>query len=201
MLFKKGHREDAIRMITSAINHAKQAGPLYTKRGGYYLREERYKLALSDSDMAMVLDPTQKQGWIYRMKADCCVNLGKYEEAISELKRAIALEPHDEYFKFLGEVYYQQKRFDDAIASFSKGIAKNPKNYWLYRLRGDVYFQQKRYQKAVDDYSAVIRIVPNDTTGYGARAKAYERMGLHALADKDFARTKKGHDEMSDLLK
>lgn len=201
LLFKRGHREDAIRSISEAIKKQPKYGPLYTTRGRYHLRNERYELAIADFEKAMTIDPSQKQDWIYRMKAEGNVNLHKFDAAIDDLKKAIALKKNDEYFKMLGEVYYQQKRFDDAIDTFSKGIALNRKNYWLYRIRGDIYFQQKKYQKAVDDYSEVIRIVPNDLTGYGARAKAYEKMGLHALADKDFARTKKDAGIMGDLLK
>ncbi|MBA3855309.1 MAG: hypothetical protein C0507_00220 [Cyanobacteria bacterium PR.3.49] len=201
MLYKSGHREDAIRTITRGIKLAPQHGHLYTIRGRYYLRTERYELAVADFEKAMAVSAHEKQDWIYRMKAEANVNLHRFDAAIADMKKAIALKKNDEYYKMLGELYYQQKRYDEAIDIFSKGIAVNPKSYWLYRIRGDVYFHQKKYQKAVDDYSAVIKIVPNDLTGYGSRAKAYERMGLHALADKDLARTKKDNGLMGDFLK
>lgn len=201
MAFKSGHRDDAVRLIGEAIKRAPKNGNLYTTRGRYLLRGEQYGLALDDLTKAMTLDPSQRQGWIYRMRADCQVNLGNNAAAIADLKKAIAIDPHDEYYKMLGEVYYQLKRFDEAIDSFSKGIALNKKNYWLYKIRGDIFFQQKQYKKAVDDYTSVIRIMPNEPVGYGSRARAYERLGLHALADKDLARSKKDDDIMGDLLK
>ncbi len=201
MLFKRGHREDAVRTIGDAIKQAPKKGYLYTIRGRYQLRGEHYDLALADFTKAMTVDSSQKQDWIYRMRADCYINLGNYPAGIADLKQAIALKPNDEYFKMLGEVYYQQKRFDEAIDSFSKGIAINGKNYWLFKCRGDIYFQQQKYKKAVEDYTSVIRITPSDPVGYGSRAKAYEKMGLHSLADKDFARTKKDNDFMGDLMK
>ncbi len=201
MLFRSGHRDDAVRVIGDAIKKAPNSGYLYTTRGKYLLRGEHYGLALDDLTRAMTLDPTQRQGWIYRMRADCHVNLGNNAAAIADLKKAIALKPHDEYYKMLGEVYYQLKRYDEAIDSFSKGIAMNGKNYWLYKIRGDIFFQQQKYKKAVDDYTAVIRLMPNEPVGYNSRAKAYERLGMHALADKDLARSKKDDDFMGDLMK
>ena len=201
MLFKRGHRDDAVRVMGEAIKRAPKNGYLYTTRGNYLLRGEQYGLALDDFTKAMALDPTQRQGWIYRMRADCHVNLGNNSEAISDLKKAIALKPHDEYYKMMGEVYYQQKHLDDAIDSFTKGIALNAKNYWLFKIRGDIYFQQQKYKKAVEDYTSVIRLMPKEPVGYGSRAKAYEKLGLHALADKDLARCKKNNDFMGDLMK
>lgn len=201
MLFKRGHRDDAVRVIGEAIKRSPRRGILYTTRGQYLLRGEQYGLALDDFTKAMAIDPSQRQAWIYRMRADCHVNLGNNSDAISDIKKAIALEPHDEYYKMLGEVYYQMKRLDEAIDSFSKGIAMNRKNYWLYKIRGDIYFQKQQYKKAVEDYTSVIRIMPNEPVGYGSRAKAYERLGLHALADKDLAKTKKDNDFMGDLMK
>jgi tetratricopeptide (TPR) repeat protein len=201
MLFKSGHREDAVRVIGEAIKKRPKEGYLYATRGRYLLRGENYGLALDDLTKAMAIDPSFRQDWVYRMRADCHVNLGNNAAAISDLKKAIALKPQDEYYKMLGEVYYQLKRLDEAIDSFSKGIALNSKNYWLYKIRGDIFFQQKKYKKAVDDYTAVIRIMPNEPVGYGSRAKAYEKLGLHALADKDLARTKKDNDFMGELMK
>lgn len=200
-LFKRGNRDNAVHVMGQAIKQSPKNGFLYATRGRYLLRGEHYNLALADLTKAISIDPATRQDWVYRMRAECYVNLGNNEAAIADLNKAIALKPHDEYFKMLGEVNYQMKRFDEAINSFSKGIAMNTKNYWLYKLRGDVFFQQQKYKKAVEDYTSVIRLVPNETVGYGSRAKAYERLGLHALADKDLARTKKGNDFMDDLMK
>lgn len=201
MLFKNGHREDAVRVLGEAIKKRPKSGYLFATRGRYLLQGENYGLALDDLTKAIAIDPSFRQAWIYRMRADCHVNLGNYAAAISDLKTAIALKPQDEYYKMLGEVYYQQKRFDEAIDSLTKGIAMNGKNYWLYVMRGDIYFQQQKFKKAVDEYTAVIRIIPNEPVGYGSRAKAYEKLGLHALADKDLARAKKENDVMGDLMK
>ncbi len=200
-LIKSGHRDDAVRAMGQAIKHSPKRGDYYTTRARYLLRGEEYTQALADLTKALAIDPSLRQGWVYRMRADCYVNLGNNEAAIADLKKAVALEKHDEYYKMLGEVYYQMKRYDDAINSFSQGIAINKKNYWLFKIRGDIYFQQKKYQKAVDDYTAVIRLMPKESVGYGARGKAYERMGLHALADKDFAKSKQDSDFMGDVLK
>lgn len=201
MLFKKGHSEAAIRIITASIKNSSEKGRLYAVRGRFHLHSERFQLAIADFDKAMSIDPSQKQDWIYRMRAEANANLHKYDAAIADLKKAIALKKNDEYFKMLGEIYFQQKHYDEAIDAFSRGIAINRKNYWLYRIRGDIYFSLKKYQKAVDDYTSAIRIVPNDEAGYGARAKAYEKMGLKSLADKDYAKTKRDAELMGDLLK
>ncbi len=200
-LFKRGNRDNAVHVMGQAIKQSPKNGFLYITRARYLLRGEHYNLALADLTKGLSIDAATRRDWVYRMRAECFVNLGNNEAAISDLKKAIALKPHDEYFKMLGEVNYQMKRLDDAVDCFSKGIAMNTRNFWLYKLRGDVFFQQQKYRKAVDDYTSVIRLVPNETVGYGSRAKAYERLGLHALADKDFVRTKRGNDFMDDLLK
>lgn len=198
-LARSGHRDDAIRVISDAIKRSPKAASLYAARAKYYIASEKYESGLEDLKKSVLLDP--HRAWVYRMMADCDVNLGSFDAAIIDLKKAIAIEPHDEYYKMLGEVFFQLKRYDEAIESFTRGIALNNKGFWLYKSRGDVYFQQRKFQKAVDDYTSVIRIVPKEPMGYGARAKAYERLGRKDLADKDYARGKMGVDFMTDVLR
>lgn len=201
MLSRSGHRSDAIRVTTDAIKQSPRNASLYALRAKYYIAAEEYKLGLADLKKAVTLEPNQNNAWLYRMMADCDANLEKYDAAIVDLKTAIAISPNDEYYKMLGEINYQLKRYDEAISCYNKGIVLNKKGFWLYKGRGDVFFLQHKYQKAVDDYTSVINIVPKDPMGYGARAKAYERLGRKDLAAKDYARGRKDADFMSDILK
>lgn len=146
MLSKSGHREDAIRVISDAINQNPKSADFYSIRAKYYIASEKYELGLSDLKKAVALDP--KRAWVYRMMADCDANLERFEAAIVDLKKAIAISPHDEYFKMLGEMFYQLKRYEEAIDSFTRGIALNSKGFWLYKSRGDIYFQQKKISKS-----------------------------------------------------
>ncbi len=201
MLARSGHRDDAIRVMSEAIKLSPKTSSLYSARARYYIDGEHYDLGLADLKKAVALDTNTNKAWLYRMMADCDANLEKYEDAIVDLKKAIAIKPHEEYYKMLGEIYYQLRRLDDAVDSYSKGIAVNNKAVWLYRGRGDIYFQQHKYQKAVEDYSSVIRLAPKEPMGYGCRAKAYERLGRKDLADKDYAKSNKDADFMRDVLK
>jgi tetratricopeptide (TPR) repeat protein len=48
--------------------------------------------------------------------------MGRYEESITELKRASRLDPHSIVNQNLGYFYFSYRRYDQAIEQFEKAL-------------------------------------------------------------------------------
>jgi tetratricopeptide (TPR) repeat protein len=85
----------------------------------------------------------------YRARAFGYCDLGRYEEAIADYDKAIALDPKsaDAYYN-RGIAYYNLELYEKAIADYGKAIALNPKHATAHNNRESAYAALKRYEEA-----------------------------------------------------
>ena len=63
----------------------------------------------------------------YGMLAFCYYHMGKEAEAINLYQKAVTLQPHSFWFDYnLGVIYFAQKKYAKAIASFQKALGTPP---------------------------------------------------------------------------
>lgn len=105
---------------------------------------------------------------------------GKYTEAVTELKRAVALAPNsDEAYSRLGGAYLQSGDASAAMQAFQKAIQLNP-YYWSNQDEiGNAYFQQGDYAKALDAFRQVTTLAPDIDAGYENMGTVYLREGKY----------------------
>ncbi len=103
---------------------------------------------------------------------------GQSTQAITELKRALALAPNsDEANRSLGDAYFRSGQSAEAIAAFQKAIAANP-YYWAnHNALGNAYWRLGDNAKALPEYQKVIELAPDNPTGYANVGSAYLREG------------------------
>ena len=103
----------------------------------------------------------------------------KYTDAEVEYKKALEKNPKSKEAQFnLGNSYYKQQRFDEAMREYgnSSGSMKSPEERAeAFYNSGNSLYQSNKYQEAVDAYKQSLRLNPNDEdTRYNlqmARAK------------------------------
>jgi serine/threonine protein kinase/tetratricopeptide (TPR) repeat protein len=97
---------------------------------------------------ALTLDPNNADTRRHYARA-YLLPVGRYTEAIDELKRAIELSPLSlSSNESLGHAYYSARRYDQAIAQLRKTIALDPTFYRPHFVLGRVYLAQGRLQEA-----------------------------------------------------
>jgi TolB-like protein/lipoprotein NlpI len=63
--------------------------------------------------------------------------LGRFDQAIAEVKRALELDPVSPIFSVsLGAVYTRARRYDEAIAQLRATVEMHPEFYWAHRFLG-----------------------------------------------------------------
>jgi TolB-like protein/tetratricopeptide (TPR) repeat protein len=141
-------------------------------------REFRRALALGQNDPTAHL-------WF----SHYCIVRNRLEQAHEENSRTLALDPVSPLFNTVrAEIYYNARRYDEAIAQARRTIEQYP-TYWLaYIWLGSAYREKKMYNEALEQFSQASKLSGNHpaiTALYGhALAMSGDTVGARkALAD------------------
>jgi tetratricopeptide (TPR) repeat protein len=155
----------------------------YIERSDELEKQESLMQTIIHAQKAIQKDPTlaQPHGILGMLNA----SLHQWENAITELKEAVRLDPYNVQYVFeLGKVWYKTKRFNEARQSFETVCYLNPRseNAW-YNLGGTLRALAKpeealtAFQKAIDlnpDYAPAHREIGNVRILYGDFTGAIE---------------------------
>ena len=111
-----------------------------------------------------------------------------------------------EEYNSRGNTYYDQGKYDLAIADYTRAIQLNPKYNVAYNNRGYAYNNQGKYDLAIADYTKAIQLDPERAYYYNIRGAIYEKQKEYekALDDYDIAislGSKKAKDNRDILLR
>lgn len=88
--------------------------------------------------------------------------MGKGDEAVAELRRAIKLAPRaPNLFANLGEVLRQNGKHDEAVEALEKAIEFDPKNSQALNNLGIISYDRRKFADASDYYRKALEIRPN----------------------------------------
>jgi len=125
-----------------------------------FLAHRNYEKAIESAEDAIRLEPNMAEGYATLGK-----NLhwdGRYEDAISQLKKAIRLNPVSpaSHFFYLGNAYQLLGMLQDSISAYNKAILQN-RNYVFAHVRLAVsYVLMGRMEEARSEVAEVLRIEP-----------------------------------------
>jgi tetratricopeptide (TPR) repeat protein len=88
-----------------------------------------------------------------------------------------------------GNKLFQLKRYDEAVADFSKAIAAYPKDDLVYGSRAKANYFLGKYQDALRDYDQAIELNPYSRRFYYDRGLTYRALGDFAAAQEDFSKS------------
>ncbi len=110
---------------------------------------------------------------------------GRYEEAISEYKKAIRIAPNNASLYYnLGFTYNKLGQYQQAVKYFNKAIGINPDDFDAYTELGFAYDQLGKYPEAIKYYEKALQIKPNDAMTYYNIGVAYNSLKKHQEAIK-----------------
>ena len=156
-----------------ALRMAPTASGLRYKKGMIFLRKGLAREALREFQDVLKTDDTFALA--YEGSGQAFLLLGDMRAAEQQLQRAIALDaslwkPHN----FLGMIYDQQQRFDDAIAAYKTALTLKRDDGALFNNFGMSHYRQGDYANALRAFEKALDL------GY-VDAKVYNNLGL-ALA-------------------
>jgi serine/threonine-protein kinase len=109
--------------------------------------------------------------------------LGRFEEAIAEMKRAQDLDPVSLTIgTTLGLVYHYARRYDQAIEQYRKALAMDPDFASARSYLGELYITKSMYPEAIAEQKAAVELMREGPLAVSALGLAYARSGDRAAA-------------------
>ena len=110
---------------------------------------------------------------------------GRFEEAMTESKRALALDPVSVITNWnVGFVFYNARQYDRAIEQEKKTLELEPNFIPAHGILGEAYIQKSMYKEAIGEFEKALVISPGDTFTLGDLGYAYATAGGKAEAQR-----------------
>jgi tetratricopeptide (TPR) repeat protein len=165
--------ENAIAQFERAIAVDKNYAPAYAAMGMAYNTGFRWKnrdkdwveKAKTQCEHALAITPQLAEG--HTCLGNVFVSTGRYEDAVQEFQRSLALDHNnDETLRSLADAYQKLGNPAAAEDAYRKAISLRP-NYWgVYSALGAFYYNQARYTEAAEMFKKEIQLAPMYYYGY-----------------------------------
>lgn len=184
LLIDMGRYEEALNVLTIALQISPNCGISLGYRGKAYKLMQRYDEALADLDRAIYLDPGNTTA--FHTRIDTYRSMGDLDKALADLDQAIQLKPDPALYTERGETYRLCGHFDEAVASFNLALQDDPDYFLAISRRGAAYENLGRYEEALADLDRAIELKPDSTFTLGERGWTYSQMKHYDEAFADF---------------
>jgi Tfp pilus assembly protein PilF len=120
---------------------------------------------------------------------------GKYDKAITELKKAVKGDPKDMYMQFsLAQAYTQEKKLNNALSQYKEILKINNKSQDAHFGLGSILMQQNKIDEAIKEFETAAKIDAYFTSVRYSLAKAY-------VQKKEFEKALGTYGELAKILK
>lgn len=156
--------------------------------------KKEWDTAIERGERILTLDPIHQEArsrtaFVYLRRGNTYYDQGRYVEALSDLTRALELDPHNAIaYNDRGNTYYEQQRYDEALADFTRALELDQQNAYTYFNRGNTYYDLGRYHEALADFTRTLKLDPQNAHAYNNRGNLHQVQGRYAEALADYNR-------------
>lgn len=129
------------------------------------------------------IDVTVNNIVAYNNLGNALIRAGRYEEAIRNLEKAIAIQPKYAYAQYsLGLALYHQGNIEKATRRFLKTLELDPSFFRAHYNLGLIYYRQGRHTEAVRHYRSALRLENNYADTHNNLGLILHEQGRYAEA-------------------
>ena len=111
--------------------------------------------------------------------------MGRRDEALAQMKRALELDPLSLIINTLaGWVYYRARNYDQAIAELQRTLEMDPNFVPAHLFLGWSYLQKGLYKEAVSEFESAKQFSESDTVALAGLGHVYAKAGQTSKARK-----------------
>ena len=186
LLIKKSYKE-SIETLIAATASALDNSEIYNYIATDYIREGDYKTAIQYATKAVLEDARDANG--YAERAWAYGKLADYPPAERDYSRALALHRSPLTLNGLGVIFYEERKFDDALLAYSAALQMDGKFLPALQNRAIIYNEQGKADLALVDLNQAISLFPDDPMSYVGRATSYAKLNKFDLAIQDISKS------------
>ena len=82
----------------------------------------------------------------------------------------------------VAELYYIQKRYEEAIPVYERLMESEPRNTWYCERLGELYYKMNKKKKALAIWKKIIEIEPDRAYSYTRVGRIYKKYKLYEEA-------------------
>lgn len=177
---------DSDTLWTHVLKYSDKTPLPFRNRANYRRDQGRTEEALADYNSAITLKP---DGALYNSRAKLYFNLKKYDVALEDYNRAIALDSTEgEYFINRGAVFALSNNLPKALEDFNKGLALTPDHANGYKNRSLIYQSFGQWENALSDITKYLGMHPEDADLWYERGRIKNVLNKPSEAIPDFDR-------------
>jgi TolB-like protein/Tfp pilus assembly protein PilF len=160
-----------------AIEIDDSLGEAHTSLGYVKFRYDwDWKGAEIEFQRALELNPNHAIAHLWY--AELLASDGRFEEALTEIKKAEELDPVSLIVKSLkGYVFMWARDYESAISHLTNTIQMNPDFPMAHNALGLAYMYSKNFSKAIDEFKESLILAPESTMPLSYMGQAYARAG------------------------
>ncbi|KAF2540306.1 hypothetical protein F2Q68_00032702 [Brassica cretica] len=144
------------------------------------------------------------QAYIYFVKSQIELALGRFENAVTFTEKASEIDPRNSEIKALyrnvrlivrardrGNELYESERYTEAIAAYTEGLKFDQYNATLLGHRAECFFKVGFWESSIEDCNHALLILPSYTKIRRQRAASYSKLERWDEAVSDYETLRK----------
>ena len=145
--------------------------------------EKAERKDLSDRALTRLAEVGGDSPEVHLLIGKAKLNLEAYDDAIGELKAAIAANPKLPFAHFyLGMAHSKKGNYQQAVEAFQQDIALEPDVVFDYDELGNAFFMLENDTEAIKAYEQALKLEPRMLDAHLGLAKVFQRQGQYEKA-------------------
>ncbi|KAM4771707.1 tetratricopeptide repeat protein 13 isoform 1-T1 [Rhinophrynus dorsalis] len=157
-------------------------GMAYGKRGLHDLKNA--ELALFELSRVISLEPNHPE--VFEQRAEILSPLGRVSEALSDLTRAIQLQPSARLYRHRGTLHFISEDYVAAHDDFHQSLELNPNQPIAVLYKGLTFFHRGLLKEAIESFKEALKQKANFIEAYKSLGQAYRELGNFEAAMENF---------------
>ena len=143
--------QDAIDLLTCAIDELEQMASHYQMRGTFYMKLEKWNEAYFDFSKAIRIDPGNAH--CFAQRGLCLQEMKHLEMAIEDLTSAIKIDETSNHLLLRANVYFAVLEYDAAIDDLTAALEKDNSQPYDLKMKINIRFRRANvYYEVISRY-------------------------------------------------
>uniref|UniRef100_A0A8C0XSQ4 Tetratricopeptide repeat domain 13 n=1 Tax=Castor canadensis TaxID=51338 RepID=A0A8C0XSQ4_CASCN len=189
VLIGSGLYDEAIRHFSTMLQEEPDLvsaiygrGIAYGKKGLHDIKNA--ELALFELSRVIALEPDRPE--VFEQRAEILSPLGRINEALNDLTKAIQLQPSARLYRHRGTLYFISEDYATAHEDFQQSLELNRNQPTAMLYKGLTFFHRGLLKEAIEAFKEALKQKVDFIDAYKSLGQAYRELGNFEAATESF---------------